>query len=111
MLKCTLHHREFGRYHFIKEIYLPVNHKHLIKPISTPGEREDFEVDEDFLLELLPEDFLPVKPKFCLLCVDDKTGGIGLINTKKFRSYAKYFHSYSLSLFNGAIRNKKKGQK
>jgi hypothetical protein len=55
-------------------------------------------INEELLLEHIPEGWLPVDPSKILLTVGDKYGATGQYNLDKFMSWAKYFNSYVLEL-------------
>ena len=55
-------------------------------------------INEELLLEHIPEDWLPTKPSLILLAVGDKYGSIGQCGLEKFRSWAKYFDAYCLEI-------------
>jgi hypothetical protein len=62
---------------------------------------EDDNIDEQLLVDNLPEGFVPCKYKQCLLAVEDrqiKGASTGQSNLSVFRNWAKYFDSYSITL-------------
>lgn len=59
----------------------------------------DNNINEKFLLSLIPDGFLPTKPENILLTYDDENGcGTGQYGLNIFRNWSKYFDSYVLSL-------------
>jgi len=63
-----------------------------------PGSSDDYAIEEQKILDALPEDFLPVAPRMILVTVDDDNGGTGQTGLTLFRDWAKYFDAYSLNL-------------
>ena len=55
-------------------------------------------IDEKLLLQELPKDFLPCKPREILLTVGDGDGSTGQRGLKRFKNWAKYFDAYVLKL-------------
>lgn len=89
-------------------MYIQLMHRSLgvhspIKHIEIPCKFEDVylgedNINEDLLLENIPEGWLPISPSLILLTVCDKYGGSGQYNLDKFRAWAKYFDAYCLEL-------------
>lgn len=74
-----------------------------IKHIEIPCRFEDVylsedHINEELLLEKIPPNWLPVKPKNILLTVVKGYDGTGQAGLSIFRSWAKYFDSYVLQL-------------
>ena len=78
-----LMHRHHGIHNHIKYTEIPCKLSDVY--------RGDDNINEDLLLELIPEGWLPVDPSLILLSVDGKRGGIGQSDLGKFRNWAKYF--------------------
>lgn len=95
-------------------------HKH-IKEVEIEGVLSDYyrgidTINENLLLDKLPEDFLPINHSRVLLSVaevDDKGkvyGSIGQRGLISFMNWAKYFNAYSIELqwrfnFEGGNKN------
>lgn len=90
-MKIQLRHRHYGVHELIKEIEMNEN-------IENVYLAED-NINEDFLLSLIPNGWLPVDPKYILIMVSDKNGGsTGQRGLTKFRNWSKYYDSYSLDI-------------
>lgn len=85
-----LMHRHYGCHSPIKHIEIPCE-------FSKVYLGED-NINEELLLESIPEGWLPVEPSKILLTEADKNGSTGQCGLSKFRSWAKYFDSYVLEL-------------
>lgn len=87
-----LMHRHYGIHEPVKHLELPCNFSDVYK-----GEDN---IDEDVLLSLIPNEWLPANPDSVLLCVADteNLGTTGQRGLKRFRNWAKYFDSYVLDL-------------
>ena len=74
------------------------------KQIDIAGNRSDYFTDgklnEQKLLDALPEKFLPVKPKHVLLMIeeDDRMSSTGQYGLTIFKNWAKYFDAYVLDI-------------
>ena len=89
-------------------MYIQLMHRHYglhspIKHIEIPCEFSDVylgedNINEELLLESIPEGWLPTKTESILLATADKYGSTGQRGLKKFRSWAKYFDAYCLEL-------------
>lgn len=64
------------------------------EPLIGGTKSDPFILDEEKLLEIIGEDFLPVPSEKVLLMINGK----GVIETNKFHIWAKYFDSYSLEV-------------
>lgn len=84
-----LMHRRYGIHKPIKHIEIPCD-------FSEVYQGQD-RINEELLLENIPEGWLPVPPERILLMVANENGGTGQCCTI-FHSWAKYFDSYSLEL-------------
>lgn len=93
-MKVELRHRHYGVHELTKECEVEGSFNDYCTFVSG----QDYKVDEEKLINNLPEKFLPVKPKYILLTIGDNKGSIGQINLEKFRIWAKYFDSYVLCL-------------
>ena len=93
-MKVELAHRHHGVHTRYREI-------HVAGKLSDYYGGED-KVDEQLLLDRLPDGFLPVPAKQILLCVEDDPNnpgcGTGQRGLKLFRNWAKYFDCYSLTI-------------
>lgn len=99
-MKIELTRRHYGAHEFISEAEIPGVLSDYATLAPMPRIRSDeYAIDEDMLLGALPGGFLPVHPKLCLLMVGDKDGATGQSGLSKFRSWAKYFDAYSLTIF------------
>lgn len=90
-------------------MYIQLMHRHHgihepIKHIEIPCEfsdvyRGDNNINEELLLNHIPEGWLSVEPSRILLAVADKYGSTGQIDLYRFRPWAKYFDAYCLELY------------
>lgn len=87
-MTIELFHRHYGVHHRIKAIEIPLEFESVYH-----GEED---VDEDALLDNMPDGWLPVEPHEILLMVADGNCATGISNLVRFRPWAKYFDSYSL---------------
>ena len=87
-----LMHRHYG-------VHEPIKHTEIPCEFSEVYLGEDY-INEELLLEHIPEGWLPTNPSLILLAVGDKYGSTGQCGLEKFRSWAKYFDAYCLELHN-----------
>lgn len=86
-----LMHRHYGLHEPIKHIEIPCNFDDIYLG--------DNNINEDLLLKLIPENWLPTAPKNILLVVaNNYGGGTGQNDLNKFKPWAKYFDAYCLEL-------------
>lgn len=86
-----LMHRHYGLHKPIKHIEIACKFDEIYLG--------DNNINEDLLLKLIPENWLPTKVSNILLTVVDDNGiSIGQSDLNKFRPWAKYFDSYCLEL-------------
>lgn len=85
-----LMHRHYGLHSPVKHIEIPCEFSEVCL-----GEDN---INEELLLQSIPEGWLPTKSENILLAKADKYGSTGQRNLKKFRSWAKYFDAYCLEL-------------
>ena len=85
-----LMHRRYG-------VHSPIKHTEIPCEFSEVYIGED-NINEELLLESIPEGWLPVEPNKILLGVADKNGSSGQRGLNKFLSWGKYFSSYVLEL-------------
>lgn len=86
-----LMHRHHGFHRPIKHVEIPCTFSDVYLG--------DNNINEELLLEYIPEGWLPTKPSLILLTVADECGSTGQRNLNKFRSWAKYFDAYCLELY------------
>ena len=89
-------------------MYIQLMHRHYglhkpIKHLEIPCEFSDVylggnNINENLLLENIPNGWLPTEPNRILLTVADKYGSTGQIGLNKFMSWAKYFDAYVIEL-------------
>lgn len=89
-------------------MYIQLMHRHygVHKPIKHTKIDVDFNtivlgnnhINEDALLDAIPEGWLPSPVGLTLLTVADKNGSTGQIGLNLFRNWAKYFDAYVLEL-------------
>lgn len=94
-MKVQLRHRHYGVHELIKEINIDGR----FEDYCDPKTNQDYIINEQKLIENLPQDFLPVPPNKILLSVSDDDGGIGQVDLNIFRTWAKYFDSYCIELY------------
>lgn len=90
--QVSMHHRSDGYHSFIQKCVIPVEFNDIyIKEDS---------VNEQLLVDSLPDKFLFCKPSQCLLLVEDedRSGNTGQRGLHIFRNWAKYFPSYSITI-------------
>ena len=85
-----LMHRHYGMHSPVKHIEIPCEFSEVYL-----GEDN---INEDLLLDSMPNGWLPTKAENILLAVADKYGSTGQRKLTKFRSWAKYFDAYCLEL-------------
>lgn len=85
-----LMHRSYG-------IHSPIKHTEIPCDFETIYLGDDH-INEDLLLEHIPEGWLPTKPDMILLTVGNEFGSTGQCNLEKFKPWAKYFDAYVLEL-------------
>jgi len=116
-MKVIFKHRHYGVHQQIKEIIIEGNFADYVKKVKHG--LDDYFLDEEKLINNLPDEFLPIKPNRILITLDDENGGTALCDLTIFRPWGKYFDSYVLSLdittwnrsFNGTERRKIMGGK
>jgi len=101
-MKVKLYHRHYGVHTLEKEIDIKGKFKDYYIPDNNckKYEQPDDKINEDLLLENIPEKFLSVKPNKILLTREDKNkdGSLGIKDTKYFRSYSKYYDCFVLEI-------------
>lgn len=85
-----LMHRHHGFHEPIKHIEIPCEFSRVYL-----GEDN---INEDLLIESIPEGWLPVDASKILLTKADDNGSTGQRGLSKFRSWSKYFDAYVLEL-------------
>ena len=89
-MHIQLMHRHYGIHSPVKYIEIPCEFSEVYL-----GEDN---INEDLLLDSIPNGWLPTKAENILLAVADKYGSTGQRKLTKFRSWAKYFDAYCLEL-------------
>lgn len=98
-MKISLWRRQYGIHEKVKETTIEGDFNDYYK-----GEDD---INEDLLMQNIPEKFLPKKPERILISVQsvnssgEVTGGTGQRRLKVFKNWAKYFDSYVLELERG----------
>ena len=95
-MKIILFHRHLGLHKLVKQIEIPCSSDEIISHQN--DKIEPYAINEQKLINLIPEGFLPTSPRDCLIDVYEKTCSYGVGRLKLFRSWAKYFDAYSLCL-------------
>lgn len=87
-----LMHRHYGVHEPVKHLELPCSFDDVYR-----GENN---IDEDILLQLVPDGWLPISSKGILISVvtPDGRGTTGQSKLKHFLNWAKYFDAYVLEL-------------
>jgi hypothetical protein len=94
-MKLRLNHRKYGIHYFIKECEIEGTFRRYGK-VNSNG---DYFINEDRLLKAIPKDFLKSDLKNTLILVrDSKYGSTAVTDLNLFKSWGKYFDSYSLEL-------------
>lgn len=86
-----LMHRHYGVHKSIKHTEIPCEFSEVYLG--------DNNINEELLLEHIPEGWLPTKPSSILLAVGDEYGSNGQYNLDKFRPWSKYFDAYCLEIY------------
>lgn len=87
-----LYHRHYGV------------HKPCGEPVEIPCKfddvvRGDDNINEDLLLDNIPDGYLPCQPNRILMCVTGSNGwSTGQAGLERFRDWAKYFDAYVIYL-------------
>lgn len=97
-MKVSLCHRNVGVHSHIREAEIPGEFSDYCTPLEDEHRSHCYSVNEDLLLERLPEGFLVAEPRWTLLTVEFEWGGAGQSGLTRFRSWAKYFPAYVLNL-------------
>jgi hypothetical protein len=93
-MKLLLSYRRFGVHHAIKEIEIDGTFRKYGKLNNGM-----YEIDEEKLINSLPNNFLPTTPdKILVLVADSEYGSTAVCNLKTFRDWSKYHFSHSLTL-------------
>jgi len=95
--KVVLHHRHYGIHSYRDECVIPVDPKEIYLGRDS--------INEQLLIDNLPNGFLRCEPRHCLLTVEDRSfksnGGYastGQRGLSLFLNWAKYFDAYSITL-------------
>lgn len=91
-MKVRLYKRHYGVHSFIEEIEIEGTFKKYVKKID-----DNYQIDEEKLLESIPKKFLPVDPKYILLTIE-KSVSVGQSGLSIFKNLSKYFDSYCVEL-------------
>lgn len=75
-----------------------------IKHLEIPCDFKDVyiannHINEELLIQYIPDGWLPVKPKAILLAACNELGGTGQFDLKIFRPWKKYFDCYVLEIY------------
>lgn len=97
-MKIELAHRRYGLHDLVGETEIPGEFGDYATPRPDEVRDEEYTIAEDKLLAAIPGGFLPVPPRQILLCTGDKDWSTGQSNLSLFRSWAKYFDAYVLTL-------------
>lgn len=97
-MKVILRSRRYGVHNLVKETEVPGAFSDYATPYPDNAGYGDYAINEDKLLDALPEGFLPVAPKRVLVMVEDKQGSTGQTGLTRFMNWAKYFDAYCLNL-------------
>lgn len=92
-MKVTLYHRSIGIHSYVKECEIEGTFRRYGKAVD-----HDFEINEERLLKALPKGFLPCEPNKVLVTIEEGGCGTGLSDLKIFRSWSKYYNTYSIGL-------------
>lgn len=94
-MKITLYHRMGGIHYYMKHMEIPGVFNDYVKIIEG-----NWVINEELLITKIPQNFVPVLYKDCLLKIDDSTGSTGLKNVIVFKPWSKYYDCYSLGIDN-----------
>lgn len=87
-MTVELFHRHYGIHKRIKAIQIPIEFSKVY--------RGDDDIDEDMLLDNIPDGWLPVDSHEILLMVANGNNANGQSTLVRFRPWAKYFDSFSI---------------
>lgn len=93
-MKIELRHRHYGVHELIKECEIYGSFNEYCTLISG----DDYKINEQKLINNLPDKFLPVDPKYILVSIQNDKWGTGQMHLDIFRTWAKYFDSYVLDI-------------
>lgn len=93
-MKLVLNKRHYGVHSLVKEVEIEGTFRNYAKKIGD----DDYQINEQKLIESIPKDFLPVDPKNILLTVGESWGSTGQIGLSIFKNWSKYFDCYSIEL-------------
>jgi hypothetical protein len=93
-MKVNLRYRSYGVHELVNSIDIDGNFSNY----CTQTSKDDYKIDEYKLIDNLPNDFLPVKPRNTLLTIGNEIGSTGQIHLSLFRPWAKYFDCYVVEL-------------
>ena len=102
-VRIELCQRHYGVHRIVKSADIPGRFSTYVNTDLIES-RDECGVNEEKLLKALPKDFLPQPASSILLCIWQKNIGTGMMATKVFRSWAKYFDSYSLNVLDADAR-------
>ena len=104
-MKIKLYFRHFGIHKLEKEIEISADFNDIAEILPKESENNvsnNYRINEDMLIKLLPQGFLPKEPKKILLSVnngdDTSSGQVGL---NHFMNWSKYFDAYCLEIGRG----------
>lgn len=100
-MKVRLYLRSIGRHQLIKECEIEGTFRRYGRIKKTGNESVrgiEYEINEERLLQALPKKFLIHEPNKNLVFVTEGDCGTGVGDLKIFRSWSKYFNSYSIEL-------------
>lgn len=97
-MKIQLHHRHHGVHSFVRDCEVAGVFEDYAK--EDKDEKDEFIIDEQKLIKMLPPDFLPkLPPRQILVSVSTDYGSAGQRkNIKLFLPWAKYFDAYKIEL-------------
>jgi hypothetical protein len=94
-MKVNLRYRSYGVHELVDSIDIDDN----FSDYCTQTSEDNYKIDEQKLIDNLPDGFLPVKPRNVLLTIGNDIGSTGQwINLNLFRPWAKYFDCYVIEL-------------
>lgn len=93
-MTIALYSRGYGMHSLIKSIEIEGEFADYCTPLS----QDNYEIQEQKLLDNIPKGFLPASPNTILLSVESEGIGSGQRNLAIFRPWSKYFASYVIEL-------------
>lgn len=93
-MKIELRYKHYSGSQLIKDIEI----EGIFKDYCTYIKGQDYQINEQKLIDMLPKNFLPVKPQYIFLAIQDGSWSIGQINLNVFKPWVREFYAYMLDI-------------